>query len=56
MGEAFFNLSLAGAKRQLRADMKRYEVDIDGLRGRAEECEKRMKELKVLLYVANPWD
>ncbi len=56
MGEAFFNLSLAGAKRQLRADMKRYEVDIDGLRGRAEECEKGMKELKVLLYVANPWD
>ncbi len=31
--------------------MTRYEADIDGLRGRAEECEMGMKELKVLLYV-----
>ena len=51
MGEAFFHLSLPAAKRQLRADTKRYEADIHGLLGKAEECEKGMKELKVLLYV-----
>lgn len=51
MGEAFFHLSLPAAKKQLRVDTRRYEVDIERLRGRAEECETGMKELKVLLYV-----
>ena len=51
MGEAFFHLSLPAAKRQLRVDLKRYEVDIDALQGRAGECEKGMKELKVQLFV-----
>ena len=51
MGEAFFHLSLPAAKRQLRVDVKRYEVDIDALQGRAGECEKGMKELKVQLFV-----
>ena len=50
MGEAFFHLSLPAAKRQLRTDMKRYEADIGGLLGKAQECEKEMKGLKVLLY------
>jgi len=50
LGEAFFQLSLPAAKKQLRSDMKRYDSEIEGLRGRAEECEKGMKELKVLLY------
>jgi prefoldin subunit 4 len=49
LGEAFFHLSLRDAKKQLRADMRRYDTEIEGLRGRAEECEKGMKELKVLL-------
>jgi prefoldin subunit 4 len=49
MGEAFFHLSLPAAKKQLRVDIKRYDSDIDGLRSRSEECEKGMKELKVLL-------
>lgn len=49
MGEAFFHLSLPAARRQLRADMKRYDADLERLRGRAEDCEKGMKDLKVLL-------
>jgi len=51
MGEAFFYLKLNAAKKQLRADMKRYDQEIGGLQARSEECEKGMKELKVLLYV-----
>ncbi|KAK8864547.1 hypothetical protein IAR55_001797 [Kwoniella newhampshirensis] len=50
MGEAFFYLDLRAARRQLKADLKRYEHDIEGLQGKAEECEKGMKELKVQLY------
>nr|XP_031863407.1 uncharacterized protein CI109_001283 [Kwoniella shandongensis]KAA5530479.1 hypothetical protein CI109_001283 [Kwoniella shandongensis] len=50
MGEAFFYLDLKAARRQLKADMRRYEQDIDGLQGKADECEKGMKELKVQLY------
>jgi prefoldin subunit 4 len=49
MGEAFFYLKLSAAKKQLRADMKRYDQEIGGLQARSEECEKGMKELKVLL-------
>jgi prefoldin subunit 4 len=49
MGEAFFHLTLPAAKKQLRVDLKRYDGEIDGLRSKAEECEKGMKELKVLL-------
>lgn len=49
MGEAFFYLKLNAAKKQLRADMKRYDQEIGGLQARSEECEKGMKELKVLL-------
>jgi len=50
VGEAFFHLSLPAARRQLRSDLKKYDSDIDALKGRADECEKGMKELKVLLY------
>lgn len=49
IGEAFFALSLPAAKKQLRADIKRYDGEIGELRGQAEECEKGMKELKVQL-------
>lgn len=49
LGEAFFHLGLGEAKRQLRRDLKRYDRDIEGLEGKAEDCEKGMKELKVLL-------
>ncbi|BEI85875.1 hypothetical protein CcaverHIS002_0601620 [Cutaneotrichosporon cavernicola] len=50
LGEAFFQLSLPAAKKQLRADIKRYDGEIGELRGQAGECEEGMKELKVLLY------
>ncbi|GFZ46754.1 hypothetical protein JCM24511_03974 [Saitozyma sp. JCM 24511] len=50
LGEAFFYLPLRDARRQLKGDTKRYESEIEGLRGRVEECEKGMKELKVMLY------
>jgi len=49
MGEAFFYLSLIAAKKQLRADTKRYDREIGALNEKVEECEKGMKELKVLL-------
>lgn len=49
LGEAFFYLPLRDARRQLKGDTKRYESEIEGLRGRVEECEKGMKELKVML-------
>lgn len=49
LGEAFFSLSLPAAKKQLRADLKRYDADIGDLQKRAEECQDGMKELKVLL-------
>lgn len=52
LGEAFFQLSLPAAKKQLRADLKRYDGEIGELRGQAGECEQGMKELKVLLCVA----
>ncbi len=51
LGEAFFYLPLKDARRQLKGDIRRYDAEIEGLRTRAEECEKGMKELKVLLYV-----
>lgn len=50
IGEAFFFLSLPQAKKQLRKDLKVYNNDIGDLQRRADECEKGMKELKVLLY------
>lgn len=49
LGEAFFSLSLTAARKQLRADIKRYDGEIGGLRDQAGECEAGMKELKVLL-------
>jgi prefoldin subunit 4 len=51
MGEAFLFLSLPAAKKQLRVDLKRYDGDIQGLRTRAEDCERGMKDLKVQLLV-----
>jgi prefoldin subunit 4 len=42
-------LKLEEAKRQLRRDLKRYDTEIEGLEGKAEDCEKGMKELKVML-------
>ncbi|KAI9639364.1 Prefoldin beta-like protein [Dioszegia hungarica] len=49
MGEAFFHLGLSEAKRQLRRDLKKYDGEIQTLEGKAGECERGMKELKVLL-------
>nr|ODN86953.1 prefoldin subunit 4 [Cryptococcus depauperatus CBS 7841] len=50
MGEAFFYLSLEEARAQLKEDMNKYEQEIEKLENKAEDCEKGMKELKVLLY------
>ncbi|WVR06877.1 hypothetical protein IAU60_003913 [Kwoniella sp. DSM 27419] len=50
MGEAFFHLSLKAARRQLKADLKRYEGEIDQLEAKKDDCEKGMKDLKVQLY------
>jgi prefoldin subunit 4 len=49
MGEAFFHLGLSEAKRQLRRDLKKYDGEIQTLEGKAGECERGMKELKVSL-------
>lgn len=49
LGETFFYLSLPSARKQLKADMRRYESEIDVLRAKAEDCESQMKELKVHL-------
>ena len=49
IGEAFFYLPLKDAKRQLKGDLSRYNQEIADLTGKAEECEKGMKELKVML-------
>jgi prefoldin subunit 4 len=49
LGEAFFHLSLAEARRQLKRDLKKYDVTIEELEKRKEGCEGEMKELKVQL-------
>ena len=49
MGDAFFYLTLPAARKQLKSDLKRYNHDISGLETKVQECEKGMKELKVLL-------
>ncbi|WVQ99524.1 hypothetical protein IAU59_006660 [Kwoniella sp. CBS 9459] len=50
MGESFFHLTLKAARKQLKADLKRYEAEIEGLEGKKGECESGMKDLKVQLY------
>ncbi|ORX35716.1 hypothetical protein BD324DRAFT_603088 [Kockovaella imperatae] len=50
IGEAFFYLPLKDAKKQLKGDLSRYNREISDLNDRAEECQKGMKELKVMLY------
>lgn len=49
IGEAFFDLPLPSARKQLRADLKRYDGEISDLKERCEECEHGMKDLKVQL-------
>lgn len=49
LGEAFFDLPLPAARKQLRTDIKRYDVEIGELKKKAEECQAGMKELKVHL-------
>lgn len=49
IGEAFFDLPLPAAKKQLRADLKRYDGEIGELKERCEECEHGMQDLKVQL-------
>lgn len=49
IGEAFFDLPLSTAKKQLRADLKRYDSEIADLKERCDECEHGMQDLKVQL-------
>jgi prefoldin subunit 4 len=49
LGEAFFHLPLKDARRQLKGDLKRYDAEVEALRGKEGECESGMKELKVQL-------
>jgi prefoldin subunit 4 len=49
MGESFFSLSLFAAKKQLRIDLKKYEKEIEELEAKADDCQKGMKDLKVML-------
>ncbi|WWC61962.1 uncharacterized protein I303_104548 [Kwoniella dejecticola CBS 10117] len=50
LGDSFFKLKLRDARRQLKSDLKRYEVEIQELEGKKGECESGMKDLKVQLY------
>ncbi|EKC98409.1 hypothetical protein A1Q2_07423 [Trichosporon asahii var. asahii CBS 8904] len=49
IGEAFFDLPLPTAKKQLRTDLKRYDGEISELKERCDECEHGMQDLKVQL-------
>ncbi|KAG8936967.1 hypothetical protein FRC03_000251 [Tulasnella sp. 419] len=50
VGEAFVHIPVPRAQKMLEAEQKELEKEISDLQDRAEECEKVMKELKVVLY------
>lgn len=50
MGDAFLHISHASAMARLEKDTAELDSELEGLAGRAEECEREMKELKVVLY------
>jgi len=50
VGEAFLHLPHPQATKRLENDVEVLDKEIANQAERAEECEKGMKELKVLLY------
>jgi prefoldin subunit 4 len=50
VGEAFLHLSHANAMKRLESDQAGVDALLSELSITTEECEKEMKELKVLLY------
>ncbi|TFY55490.1 hypothetical protein EVJ58_g8219 [Rhodofomes roseus] len=50
VGEAFLHLPHRRAMKQLERDQAQVDKQFSTLTNRAEECEKTMKELKVVLY------
>ncbi|EKM54701.1 uncharacterized protein PHACADRAFT_96557, partial [Phanerochaete carnosa HHB-10118-sp] len=50
VGEAFVHLRHSQAMKRLEKDQSDLSSQFESLREKAEECEKEMKELKVVLY------
>ncbi|KZT71744.1 Prefoldin, subunit 4 [Daedalea quercina L-15889] len=50
VGEAFMHLPHPRAMKQLEKDQEQVNKELSSFTDRAEECEKTMKELKVILY------
>ncbi|EPT04674.1 hypothetical protein FOMPIDRAFT_1034780 [Fomitopsis schrenkii] len=50
VGEAFMHLPHRRAMKQLERNQEQVNEELSSLTERAEECEKTMKELKVILY------
>ncbi|KAA1471832.1 Prefoldin subunit 4 [Dentipellis sp. KUC8613] len=50
VGEAFLHMPHARAMKRLEKDQESLTAEITSVSGRAEECERGMKELKVALY------
>ncbi|PCH36035.1 Prefoldin subunit 4 [Wolfiporia cocos MD-104 SS10] len=50
VGEVFLHLSHSRAMNRLEKDQNELNSELSNLTDRAEECEKSMKELKVILY------
>ncbi|EOR00211.1 Prefoldin subunit 4 [Wallemia ichthyophaga EXF-994] len=49
LGDSFVYISLEKAQSQIEADCNALDAIIDGLKSRAEDCERSMSELKVHL-------
>ncbi|KAG9010408.1 hypothetical protein FRB93_004248 [Tulasnella sp. JGI-2019a] len=50
VGDAFVHIPLNEAQELLEHDQAALDKELDELRGRMDECESTMKELKVVLY------
>ncbi|SHO79011.1 Similar to S.cerevisiae protein GIM3 (Subunit of the heterohexameric cochaperone prefoldin complex) [Malassezia sympodialis ATCC 42132] len=50
IGDAYVSMTQSEAMAQLETDTQRAEQELTHLQDRMDECEKGMKELKVLLY------
>ncbi len=50
VGETFLHLPHPRAMKRLEHDLEEVNKDVNGLSSDAEECEKGMRELKIVLY------
>lgn len=50
VGEAFAHMRHSQAMKRLEKDQNDLNTELSALKDKAEECEKEMKELKVILY------